>query len=123
MLDNLRDYAVRALVNAVDHLGTVAYKLGDLLEQQTWDISTMDLKVSALNQVCNFQILCNICIINCSFSDLFSIKQQLLTCRIYMDKEGLRQHQLFALIPRHHKHYILPSKHNCYYLEVILLVT
>ncbi|KAG2590204.1 hypothetical protein PVAP13_5NG279800 [Panicum virgatum] len=34
VLDNLKDYAVRALVNAVDHLGTVAYKLTDLYEQQ-----------------------------------------------------------------------------------------
>lgn len=51
MLDNLKDYAVRALVNAVDHLGTVAYKLTDILEQQTLDASTIDLKVSALNQV------------------------------------------------------------------------
>jgi len=38
-------------VNAVDHLGTVAYKLTDLLEQQTLDVSTMDLKVATINQV------------------------------------------------------------------------
>ncbi|KAJ6686494.1 PROTEIN ABIL4-RELATED [Salix purpurea] len=50
VLDNLKDYAVRALVNAVDHLGTVAYKLTDLLEQQTLDVSTMEVKVSCLNQ-------------------------------------------------------------------------
>ncbi|XAR53997.1 hypothetical protein NMG60_11028970 [Bertholletia excelsa] len=84
VLDNLKDYAVRALVNAVDHLGTVAYKLSDLLEQQTSDISTVEIKISCL-------------------------KQQLLTCQIYMDKEGLRQQQLLALIPRHHKHYSLPN--------------
>ncbi|KAK6920054.1 hypothetical protein RJ641_015958 [Dillenia turbinata] len=83
VLDNLKDYAVRALVNAVDHLGTVAYKLTDLLEQQTSDVSTMELKVSCLNQ-------------------------QLLTCQIYADREGLRQQQLLAFVPRHHKHYILP---------------
>ncbi|KAJ1381404.1 ABIL1-like protein [Sesbania bispinosa] len=83
VLDNLKDYAVRALVNAVDHLGTVAYKLTDLIEQHTLDVSTMDLKVSTLNQ-------------------------KLLTCKIYTDKEGLRQQQLLAFIPRHHKHYILP---------------
>ncbi|XP_061349855.1 protein ABIL1 [Gastrolobium bilobum] len=87
VLDNLKDYAVRALVNAVDHLGTVAYKLTDLLEQQTLDVSTVDLKVSALNQ-------------------------KLLTCQIYTDKEGLRQQQLLAFIPRHHKHYILPNSVN-----------
>ncbi|KAI3787405.1 hypothetical protein L1987_41855 [Smallanthus sonchifolius] len=46
VLDNLKDYAVRALVNAVDHLGTVAYKLTDLLDQQTLEISTMGLHVS-----------------------------------------------------------------------------
>lgn len=51
VLDNLKDYAVRALVNAVDHLGTVAYKLTDLLDQQTLDVSTMDLTVTCLNQV------------------------------------------------------------------------
>ncbi|XP_062090568.1 protein ABIL1 isoform X2 [Humulus lupulus] len=84
VLDNLKDYAVRALVNAVDHLGTVAYKLTDLLEQQTLDVSTMDLKVNCINQ-------------------------QLLTCQTYTDKEGLRKQQLLAFIPRHHKHYVLPS--------------
>ncbi|OAY62224.1 hypothetical protein MANES_01G251200v8 [Manihot esculenta] len=87
VLDNLKDYAVRALVNAVDHLGTVAYKLTDLLEQQTLDVSTMELKVSCLNQ-------------------------QLFTCQTYTDKEGLRQQQLLAFIPRHHKHYILPNSVN-----------
>ncbi|MED6156223.1 Protein abil1, variant 2 [Stylosanthes scabra] len=87
VLDNLKDYAVRALVNAVDHLGTVAYKLTDLLEHQTSDVSAMDLKISTLNQ-------------------------RLLTCKIYTDKEGLRQQQLLAFIPRHHKHYILPNHVN-----------
>ena len=58
VLDNLKDYAVRALVNAVDHLGTVAYKLTDLLEQQTLDVSTMDLKVTCLNQV-SLGLYCN----------------------------------------------------------------
>jgi hypothetical protein len=87
VLDNLKDYAVRALVNAVDHLGTVAYKLTDLVEQQTEDVSTMELKVSCVNQ-------------------------KLLMCQVYMDKEGLRQQQLQAIIPRHHKHYVLPNSVN-----------
>lgn len=87
VLDNLKDYAVRALVNAVDHLGTVAYKLTDLLEQQTADVSTMELKMTCMNQ-------------------------QFLTCQTYMDKEGLRQQQLLAIIPRHHKRYVLPNSVN-----------
>ncbi|KAJ1414671.1 hypothetical protein SESBI_18610 [Sesbania bispinosa] len=87
VLENLKDYAVRALVNAVDHLGTVAYKLTNLLEQQTLDVSTMDLKISTLNQ-------------------------KLDTCQTYTDNEGLRQQQLLAFIPRHHKHYILPNNNE-----------
>ncbi|XP_022895521.1 protein ABIL1-like [Olea europaea var. sylvestris] len=87
VLDNLKDYAIRALVNAVDHLGTVASKLTDLLEQHTLDISAMDLKITCLNQ-------------------------RLVTCQVYMDKEGLRQQQLLAIIPRHHKRYILPNSTN-----------
>ncbi|XP_012492241.2 flap endonuclease 1 isoform X2 [Gossypium raimondii] len=35
--------------------------------------------------------------------------QKLLTCQTYTDKEGIRQQQLLAFIPRHHKHYILPN--------------
>ncbi|KAG5399375.1 hypothetical protein IGI04_021189 [Brassica rapa subsp. trilocularis] len=81
------DYTVKALVNAVDHLGTVASKLTDLFDQQSSDISTMELRASC-------------------------VSQQLLTCRTYIDKEGLRQQQLLAVIPLHHKHYILPNYVN-----------
>lgn len=84
VLDNLKDYAVRALVNAVDHLGTVAYKLTDIYDQQTTDMSNVELKISCLNQ-------------------------RMLACQSYIDKEGLRQQQISGTALRHHKHYILPS--------------
>ncbi|XP_024996606.1 protein ABIL1 isoform X2 [Cynara cardunculus var. scolymus] len=84
VLDNLKDYAIRALVNAVDHLGTVAYKLTDLLDQQALEISSTELHVTCLHQ-------------------------QLLTCQTYTDREAIRQQQLLAVLPRHHKHYILPN--------------
>ncbi|KAJ4951948.1 hypothetical protein NE237_028780 [Protea cynaroides] len=81
--DNLKDYAVQALVNAVDHLGTVAYKLNDIFEQHTSDVSTLERKLSCLNL-------------------------KILTCQIYTDKESFKQQQQLAFIPRHHKHYIFP---------------
>ncbi|KAJ9556010.1 hypothetical protein OSB04_010624 [Centaurea solstitialis] len=84
VLDNLKDYAIRALVNAVDHLGTVAYKLTDLLDQQALEISSTELHVTCLHQ-------------------------QLLTCQTYTDREAIRQQQLLAILPRHHKHYVLPN--------------
>ncbi|GMI73625.1 ABI-1-like 1 [Hibiscus trionum] len=87
VLENLKDYAAKALVNTVDHLGTVANKLTDLLEQQSLEVSSMELKASCLNQ-------------------------QLFICQTYSDKEGLRQHQLLAFVPRHHKHYTLPDSVN-----------
>ncbi|CAG7881203.1 unnamed protein product [Brassica rapa] len=87
VLDNLKDYTVKALVNAVDHLGTVASKLTDLFDHQSSDISTMQLRASC-------------------------VSQQLLTSRTYIDKEGLRQQQLLAVIPMHHKHYTLPNSVN-----------
>ncbi|KAK2995818.1 hypothetical protein RJ640_006157 [Escallonia rubra] len=103
VLDNLKDYAVRALVNAVDHLGTVAYKLTDLLEQQTLDVSSMELKVSCLDQK-------SIVLLDPEYI-IVDVKQ-LLTCQTFTVKEGLRQQQLLAIIPRHHKHYILPNSVN-----------
>lgn len=37
-----------------------------------------------------------------------------------MDKEGSRQQQLLSFIPRHHKHYILPSKTKYYQLIIAI---
>jgi hypothetical protein len=54
VLENLKDYSVKALVNAVDHLGTVAYKLNDLLNQQTAEISSVELRAASLAQVSEF---------------------------------------------------------------------
>ena len=111
VLDNLKDYAVRALVNAVDHLGTVAYKLTDLYEQQVSEVSTVELKVASLNQV--LTILAREFVL-IELQDLqvtltFHV-QQVLTCQTYTDKEGLRQQQMIGNATRHHKHYIVPSK-------------
>lgn len=56
VLDNLKDYSVKALVNAVDHLGTVAYKLNDLLGQQTTEISATELRAASVAQVQSFTL-------------------------------------------------------------------
>ncbi|XP_065049409.1 probable protein ABIL1 isoform X2 [Musa acuminata AAA Group] len=84
VVDNLKEYGVQALVNVVDHLGTVAYKLTDLFEQQSSDMATVEQKISCLCQ-------------------------QILACQAFTGEECLRQHQLFAATPRHLKHYTLPK--------------
>ncbi|KAM0044460.1 putative ABI family protein [Helianthus debilis subsp. tardiflorus] len=89
VLDNLKDYAVRALVNTVDHLGTVAYKLTDLLEQQTLEISTTGLHMYVClqkNSVVLTPLIINIYIYIYVFRFM-----QLLTCQTYTDREALRQ--------------------------------
>ncbi|MCO5573368.1 hypothetical protein L7F22_027137 [Adiantum nelumboides] len=48
--ENLKDYSVKALVNAVDHVGTVAAKLDDLLLQHTKEMSVLNFSMSRLTQ-------------------------------------------------------------------------
>ncbi|CAN6868177.1 unnamed protein product [Brassica oleracea] len=73
VLDNLKDYTVKTLVNVVDHLGTVASKLTDLFDQQSSDISTMELRASC-------------------------VSQQLLTCRtLLVLSDDLNQDRIIAM--------------------------
>ncbi|CDY61083.1 BnaC06g41120D [Brassica napus] len=73
VLDNLKDYTVKALVNVVDHLGTVASKLTNLFDQQSSDISTMELRTSC-------------------------VSQQLLTCRtLLVLSDDLNQDRIIAM--------------------------
>lgn len=52
VVENLKDYIVKALINTVDHLGSVSYKLNDLLSNQIDDISSTQLRITSLNQAC-----------------------------------------------------------------------
>ncbi|CAM6042476.1 unnamed protein product [Sphagnum compactum] len=82
VLDNLKDYTVKALVNAVDHLGTVAYKLNDLLSQQTTEISAIELQAA-------------------------SLAQRMRSCQEHSDREGLKKQSLAKNMHVNHKHYVL----------------
>lgn len=84
ILENLKDYVLNAMVSTVDHLGTVSYKLNDLLNQHANDISSSELRIACLNQ-------------------------RLHKCQEYTDGEGLMQQCLVERIPRFHKHYVLPG--------------
>ncbi|KAL4383376.1 hypothetical protein GQ457_15G011140 [Hibiscus cannabinus] len=48
--DTLKDYAIKALVNTVDHLGAVAYKVNNFLDGKMGEFSEMDLRLSCLEQ-------------------------------------------------------------------------
>ncbi|KAL2556349.1 Protein ABIL3 [Forsythia ovata] len=83
VVNTLKDYAIKALVNTVDHLGSVSYKVNDLLDEQVDEVSGTELRLSC-------------------------IEQRLRTCREYIDHEGLSQQSLMINAPKYHKRYILP---------------
>ena len=51
MVETLKDYAIKALINTVDHLGSVTYKVNDLLEEKVEQVSIAEQRVSCMDQV------------------------------------------------------------------------
>jgi len=51
VVDTLKDYAIKALVNTVDHLGSVTYKVNDLLDEKVEEVSGTEFRVSCIEQV------------------------------------------------------------------------
>ncbi|URE47943.1 hypothetical protein MUK42_33091 [Musa troglodytarum] len=50
VMRTLKDYAVEAVVNAVDHLGSVSYKVNNLLNEEVDDVSVAESEVSCIEQ-------------------------------------------------------------------------
>ncbi|KAL5567750.1 hypothetical protein UlMin_024325 [Ulmus minor] len=83
VVETLKDYAIKALVNTVDHLGSVSYKVNDLFDEKVEEVSGTELRVSC-------------------------IEQRLRTCQEYIDHEGLTQQSSVINTPMYHNRYILP---------------
>ncbi|KAL6508303.1 hypothetical protein OROHE_021845 [Orobanche hederae] len=83
VVNTLKDYAFKALVNTVDHLGSVTFKVNDMLDENVDEVSGTELRVSC-------------------------IEQRLRTCQEYVDREGVSQQSLVINTPNYHKRYILP---------------
>ncbi|KAL9253550.1 ABIL3-like protein [Drosera capensis] len=85
VVNTLRDYAVKALVNTVDHLGSVTYKVNDLVNEKVEEVSGTEFRVSC-------------------------IEQRLQTCQECIDREGLAQQSSIIDTPRAHKRYTFPAE-------------
>lgn len=83
VVETLKDYASKALISTVDHLGSVAYKVDSFLDKKVNEMSATRLQFSRL-------------------------EQRLRTCRGYTDSSGLLQQSLVIKTPRHYKHYTVP---------------
>ncbi|XP_042480497.1 protein ABIL2-like [Macadamia integrifolia] len=84
VVDTLKDYAIKALVNTVDHLGSVTFKVNCLLEDKVDEVLGSELRISC-------------------------IEQRLRTCQAYIDHQGISQQSLVITTPKYHKRYILPA--------------
>ncbi|KAF8412101.1 hypothetical protein HHK36_000056 [Tetracentron sinense] len=51
VVDTLKDYVIKALINTVDHLGSVTYKVNNLLDEKVDEGSRTELRVSCIEQV------------------------------------------------------------------------
>ncbi|PWA96068.1 ABL interactor-like protein 2 [Artemisia annua] len=83
VVDTLKDYAIKALVNTVDHLGAVSCKVNDILGETVNEVSETELRVTC-------------------------IQQRLNVCQGCFDHEGLSQQSSLINTPKYHKRYILP---------------
>jgi hypothetical protein len=48
---NLKEYAVKALVNTVDHLGSISFKVSSLVDQSFKEVSDTSLRLSCIHEV------------------------------------------------------------------------
>lgn len=51
MVNTLKDYAIQALVNTIDHLGSVTLKVNSLLDEKLEEVSETELRFSCIGQV------------------------------------------------------------------------
>ncbi|KAF6136162.1 hypothetical protein GIB67_001571 [Kingdonia uniflora] len=96
VMDTLKEYAIKALINTVDHLGSVTYKVNGLLDENVEEVSGTEFRVSC-------------------------IEQRLRTCQEFIDHEGLSQQSLVITTPKYHKRYLLPGKytHHCFFFLLL----
>lgn len=88
VVNTLKDYALKALFNTVDHLGSLTFKANDMLEEKVVEVSGTELHISC-------------------------IEQRLRTCQEYIDQQGASQQILRITTPKHYKRYILPGEPRC----------
>ncbi|URE47941.1 hypothetical protein MUK42_33091 [Musa troglodytarum] len=69
VMRTLKDYAVEAVVNAVDHLGSVSYKVNNLLNEEVDDVSVAESEVSCIEQITDNTAPCSLLSLDESMAD------------------------------------------------------
>lgn len=84
LIETLKDYTIKALVNTVDHLGNMAYKVNNFLDEEVGEVSGIELRLSC-------------------------VEQRVRTCEKFIDCAGLSQQSWVLETPKHYKRYIFPA--------------
>ncbi|XP_044477353.1 protein ABIL3-like [Mangifera indica] len=85
VVESVKDYTIKALINTVDHLGSIAFKVNNLVEEKFAEASQTGLQLTCL-------------------------EQRVKSCQEYTIGGGLLQHSLVIIPPKHHKGYILTDE-------------
>ncbi|XP_048422510.1 protein ABIL2-like isoform X1 [Pyrus x bretschneideri] len=83
VVETLKDYVMKAVINTVDHLGSMAYKVNVFLDDKVDEVSETELRMSC-------------------------IQQRLRTCEDFIGQGGVSKHSLAISFPMHHRRYTLP---------------
>ncbi|KAH7513705.1 hypothetical protein FEM48_Zijuj11G0009400 [Ziziphus jujuba var. spinosa] len=78
VVTTVKDYTIKALINTVDHLGSIAYKVNDCLDEKIGEVSGVELR-------------------------LCCIEQRLRTCKEFIAGGGLFEQSLALSFSKHHK--------------------
>ncbi|CAI0408787.1 unnamed protein product [Linum tenue] len=57
LTDTCKDYTIKALINTIDHLGSVAYKVNSFLDQTANEVAAVELRFYSLEQVIDWTML------------------------------------------------------------------
>ncbi|CAN0840902.1 Protein ABIL2 [Linum grandiflorum] len=86
VIETCKDYTIKALINTVDHLGSVAFKLNSYIDHTTCEVASMDLRA-------------------------YSLDQRLKTCKEYIKQGGMYQNSVSFRTPnQYHRQYIIPAE-------------
>ncbi|KAF7137234.1 hypothetical protein RHSIM_Rhsim07G0080900 [Rhododendron simsii] len=84
VVETAKEYVTNAIVNTVDHLGSVAYKVTNFLDEKVDEFSGTELQFSCM-------------------------EQRLQVCQELSSRVGGSQHSLQTKTPTCHKRYIIPD--------------
>ncbi|KAK2664328.1 hypothetical protein Ddye_002902 [Dipteronia dyeriana] len=87
VVETSKDYAIKALINTIDHLGSVAFKVNSLLDEKIGEVSETELRFTCL-------------------------EKRVQSCQEFINQYGLYEQLSVIKTPKHHKRYIYPVEEN-----------